>query len=303
MAGTLYLQTDIGSDIDDTWALAMILKSPELKLKMVLTDTDDTVYRAALACRMLQIAGREDVEVAAGIVQWPPHVFDLRQRDCVAHYDPDTYPRFNRDGVNRFIEAIRAEPEPVALVAIGPVPTLAAALRKAPDIASKIDFYGMFGSVYRGYDNAPEISAEYNVLADVAAARTVFAAKWHSVTITPLDTCGLARLDRTRYGRLLKSEEPLLREVIKMYREWNFRVYGTETEPEESTILYDTVAVHMAMSEEFYRTEEVKLIVDDKGFTRIDPSGAPIRAAVEWTDLEGYCDDLTGRLLRPVVPR
>jgi inosine-uridine nucleoside N-ribohydrolase len=33
------LDTDIGGDIDDAWALALILKSPELDLKMLVTDT------------------------------------------------------------------------------------------------------------------------------------------------------------------------------------------------------------------------------------------------------------------------
>ena len=32
------LDTDIGSDIDDTWALAMMLKSPELDVKLIVTD-------------------------------------------------------------------------------------------------------------------------------------------------------------------------------------------------------------------------------------------------------------------------
>ena len=41
----LILDTDIGSDIDDTWALAMILKSPEIDLKMVTTNEYDTVYK------------------------------------------------------------------------------------------------------------------------------------------------------------------------------------------------------------------------------------------------------------------
>ena len=42
------LDTDIGDDIDDTWALAMLLKSPELDLKLVVSDTADTVHRAKI---------------------------------------------------------------------------------------------------------------------------------------------------------------------------------------------------------------------------------------------------------------
>ena len=41
------LQTDIGGDIDDFWALVMLLKQPWLDLRFILTDTDNTVYRAA----------------------------------------------------------------------------------------------------------------------------------------------------------------------------------------------------------------------------------------------------------------
>src|SRR3974377_591872 len=43
------LDTDIGDDIDDTWALALLLKSPELDLKLVVTDFGNTVYRAKIA--------------------------------------------------------------------------------------------------------------------------------------------------------------------------------------------------------------------------------------------------------------
>ncbi len=38
------LDTDIGGDIDDTWALAMLLKSPEVDLKLVVTDYGNTTY-------------------------------------------------------------------------------------------------------------------------------------------------------------------------------------------------------------------------------------------------------------------
>jgi inosine-uridine nucleoside N-ribohydrolase len=42
------LDTDIGTDIDDTWALAMLLRSPELDVRLVVSDTDNTDYRAAV---------------------------------------------------------------------------------------------------------------------------------------------------------------------------------------------------------------------------------------------------------------
>jgi len=38
--------TDIGSDIDDTWALAMLLRSPELHPILITTESRNTTYRA-----------------------------------------------------------------------------------------------------------------------------------------------------------------------------------------------------------------------------------------------------------------
>ena len=60
------LDTDIGSDIDDTWALAFALRCPELDLRLVVTDRGHPQYRAKLACRILEAAGRTDIPVALG---------------------------------------------------------------------------------------------------------------------------------------------------------------------------------------------------------------------------------------------
>jgi len=89
--------------------------------------------------------------------------------------------------VQTLIDTIMASPEPVTLIAIGPVPNIAAALEQEPRIAGNARFVGMHGSVRLGYDGAPEISAEWNVAADAAACRAAFAAPWE-VTITPLDS-------------------------------------------------------------------------------------------------------------------
>ena len=63
------LDTDIGIDIDDTWALAFLLVSPELDLKLVVTDSHDTAGKARLAAKFLQCVGRSDVPVGIGIKQ------------------------------------------------------------------------------------------------------------------------------------------------------------------------------------------------------------------------------------------
>jgi len=288
------LDTDIGSDIDDTWALALLLKSPELDLKLVVTDTGNTTYRAQVAAKLLEVAGRTDVPVAIGI-----HQSDKcgPQAPWVKEYNLATYPGTVRtDGVQALIDTIMTSPEPVTLIAIGPLPNIAAALRQEPRIADNARFVGMHGSVRLGYNGAPEISAEWNVVADTAACRAAFAAPW-DVTITPVDTCGLVRLTGEAYARVRDCADPLVQAMIENYRVWASRMEGTQRDAESaSSTLFDTVAVYLAFAEEWCVMEDLGLRVTDDGHTLLDQSAKPIRCATAWRDLPAFEEFLVSRL-------
>lgn len=62
----LHVDTDIGGDIDDLCALAMVLGWPGAELSAVTTNSDDQGKRAGYARFVLDLAGRERVPVAAG---------------------------------------------------------------------------------------------------------------------------------------------------------------------------------------------------------------------------------------------
>src|SRR5437763_1117808 len=81
--------TDIGDDIDDTWALAMILKSPELDLKLVTTTCGKAEYRGKLVARLLEIAKRTDVPIGLGA---GGKAGDGAQQPWVKEYQLDKYP-------------------------------------------------------------------------------------------------------------------------------------------------------------------------------------------------------------------
>lgn len=287
------LDTDIGDDIDDTWALAMMLKSPELDVKLVSTDFGNTVYRAKLVAKLLEVAGRTDVPVGVGI----------RQNDGVGgqgpwveDYDLGKYPgTVHEDGVQAIVDTIMGSPEPVTLICIGPVPNIKAALEREPRIAERSRFVGMHGSVRKGYDGSAEVAPEYNVKADVPACRAAFTAPW-DITITPVDTCGLVKLKGEKYRAVCDCPDPLIRTVIENYRIW----LGGKPDT-ESSILFDTVAVHLAYSTEFLVMEDVGLRVTDDGFTVEDTDrlgGAKrMHVAIDWKDLAAYEDYLVERLV------
>lgn len=289
------LDTDIGDDIDDTWALAFLLKCPELDLKMVVTDLGDTVYRARIAAKLLEVAKRTDVAVGVGLRQGKG---GGRQGPWVADYDLAKYPgKVHEDGVAALIDAIMSSPRPITLICIGPMPNIRAALAKQPEIAKRARFVGMHGSIRRGYGGSPKPHAEYNVKRDPKACQAVFTAPW-PMTITPLDTCGIVRLRGEKYRKVAESDAPLAKAVIENYRIW-WRA-SNPNKPDDkldaSSVLFDTVAVYLAFASELLNMERLNIVVTDDGFTRERPEGKAMDCAMSWKDLGAFEDLLVARL-------
>ena len=294
------LDTDIGGDIDDTWALAMLLKSPELDVKLVVSDTGNTTYRAKIAAKMLETAGRTDVPVGVGV---GVHQNDKTgpQQEWVETYQLQDYDgKVHQDGVKAIIDTIMDSPEPVTLVCIGPVPNVAAALEREPEIAKNARFVGMHGCLRKspwGYDGKNGgVLAEYNVYADPKALRKVFEAPWQ-VTITPLDTCGFVTLRDKKYRAVRECGDPVVKALMENYRIWlKSRENGQQQFETRSTILFDTVAVYLAFSEELLEMQKLGVRVTDDGHTVMDDKARPVNCAVEWKNLPMYEDLLVERL-------
>ena len=294
------LDTDIGTDIDDSWALAYLLRCPELDLKLVLTDTGDTRYRAKVAAKLLQLAGRSDVPVGIGR-QGTMGAAERNLDPWARGYDLGKYPGGVReDGIGALIDTVMNSPEPVTIIAIGAVPNLADALSREPRIAAKCRFVGMQGSFDLGYGGSGPAAAEANVRGDPAALRTVLAAPWRDILLTPLDTCGRVALTGNNYARIWGSmSDPLLRAVIESYCVFAPRVSWMECDffTTRSTTLFDCVAVYLATSEQLVEVETVQFRVTDDGFTVRDPHGARARVALRWKDQAAFEKLLTERLL------
>ncbi len=292
------LATDIGDDIDDTWALALLLRSPELDLRLVITDFGDTVYRARLAARLLEVARRGDVPIGVGIRQTKA---GGPQAAWVRDYQLGRYPgRVKDDGAGALIDAVTASPTPLTLIAIAPPPTLRAALAREPRIASRLRLVGMYGSLRQGYADGSKPEPEWNVRADTSAARTLLAAPWSSAIVTPLDTCARVRLDGERYARLRRSRDPLVLALLENYRLWCAKKDWCAADPQyvtaKSSTLFDTVAVYLAFARDLVTVERLGVRVGDDGMMTPDTRARPLDWATSWKDLDAFEDLLTARL-------
>ena len=170
-------------------------------------------------------------------------------------------------------------PQRVTIIAVGPLPNVAAALQREPRIAEKADFIGMHGSIYKGYGGKSKPDPEYNVVADVAACRRVFTAPWE-ITITPLDTCGLVVLKGDKYQKILQRNSAITGNLLQNYRLWQKngmrgqhkdmaeaeldRLVNKQLNSRSST-LFDTVAIYLAISHDLVKMKRVPVEITDKG--------------------------------------
>jgi inosine-uridine nucleoside N-ribohydrolase len=292
------LDTDIGFDIDDVWALAMMLNSPELDIKLITTDTGNTLYRAKIVAKLLEIAGRTDIPIGIGI---PLMHHQENHRDWISDYDLNDFPgTVIEDGVGAIVDTIMKSTDLVSLVCIGPLPNIAAALQREPQITEKSRFVGMLGSIRSGYGGAPEPVPEFNVYQAVESCRKVFSAHW-PMTITPLDTCGYITLSGDNYFTILQSQDPLIQAVVTLYRIWKRNIDWPRNrglDPDvRSSVLFDCVAVYLAFAEDLLQIEELGIRITDDGYTVIDDSAKRVRCATAWKDQVAFERFLTQRLL------
>lgn len=302
--------TDICDDIDDTWALALLLQSPQFDVKLITTAVGNTESKAKTIAKFLQTVGRADIPIGIGVQQ---HKGGHRQDAWAKDYKLSSYPgKIHADGVQAIVDTVIKSPGPIKIIAVGPLPNIAAALDRNPDIAKKAEFVGMHGSIYKGYGGSAEPSPEYNVKAFVKEAQKVFAAPW-DMTITPLDTCGIVHLTGEKYQKVLNKNSPLTKALIENYRAWykqpivneNKNLSDEEVEKRvsekvnsSSTTLFDTVGIYLGMSTRLVKMEKLKIKVTDDGYTRIDETGKLINCATEWKDMSAFEDLLVRRLVK-----
>ena len=319
----MILDTDIGDDIDDAFALALILRSPELRLLGVTTTFGDTELRAQLLDRYLEAVDRTDIPVAAGPATETRNVFTqaaYAKPSTVQHVDAcfmhllseaqapvpkgeqdryDACEKDRHDAVGFLLSQIRAHPGEITLIAIGPLFNIQAAIVRDPVTFRKLKrVVIMGGSVYRGYDGKDSDkhtppSPEWNIRCDPAGARALLGSGV-PLFVMPLDSTQI-HLALPTLGKVLAHGSPLTDQLTLLYHQW------IGTAEWRSPTLYDPVAVTYAIRPELCPAAPMRLEVDDKGFTR-PVEGAPNAQVCLQSDEKGFLDFLMSRIVGEGAP-
>ncbi|MFW9950621.1 MAG: nucleoside hydrolase [Candidatus Thorarchaeota archaeon] len=293
------LDTDIGLDIDDTWALGLLLKCPELDVKLITTTTGNTLIKTKIVAKFLENAGFYDIPIGIGR---PNSSYKGPQAPWVKTYDLSQYPGNIYENCKEVLcSTIIESSDPITIIGTGPLGNIAEALEFNQKIAQNGRFVGVCGSIHIGYEGKPEQVAEYNIMGNIKACKEVFQAEWEK-TITPLDTCGNIVLSGKSFEQFMNTNNPIVNSIKENYEIWADspsirRLMPSNTKENRSSILFDTVAIYLAFSEELLNIQSLKIEVTDNGLTKISDNGNKIRCATSWKDVQAFKDLIVNRLI------
>jgi inosine-uridine nucleoside N-ribohydrolase len=260
--------TDIGTDIDDAYALAALIHRPELEVLGVTTVSSDAVQRARLAAKLLAIAGGRwsKVPVYAGIstpIQY------MKQVEWAQGFESSSL--HTSGGVEFMRREINARPGEVTLIAVGELTNIAAVLESEPGIGRKIRAIALMGgSVYRGYAPGSKPEPEWNIRSNATAARVVFTAGV-PLLVAPLDSTADLKLTPEMRVAIFTHGTPLNDALGSLDQIWRYTNHWKGDLP----TLFDVLAVELVNPREPYALESLHIELTAEGLTRPVPGAKP----------------------------
>lgn len=250
----IILDTDIGTDVDDALALAVLLGSKEVDLIGITTVYGDVRLRSQIAMNLCSMADRQvptfmgNDKTISGREVWMSGSEGKNVESLDSFIPQDT------SAVDFLIEAVTDQPQSIDVIAIGPLTNIARAIKGSSDFQDKVKRVWIMGGDFT------QSKVEHNFKCDIDAARIVLES---SVPITILDLpssqktiIGIQEIEQIRnapvFGTLLYSE--IMSWIEPRNQDW--------------TIPHDPIAALSLLAPEFFETSAAgKVRVDSDGLS------------------------------------
>jgi purine nucleosidase len=294
------LDTDIGTDVDDALALVFAVRHPDLDLRAVTTVSGDTVRRARIEKKLLLMAGRDDIEVAAGErgeQSQPFRSAEAGHEDAMLGEVTAELPLSDRDAVTLLLDECETHSYEVATV--GMQSNIAAALVRDPGFGATVPRLTVMGGVFApcnvlGTTLPPTMDHNLNVdpPASLRALNAEIARLWVPCDVTFNTWLTASQVDQLRKG------DAVCRELARQLDFWTPHLHrngGGIVPPEYVALLHDPLAVACMVDagRRFVTTQSARVTVAmHQGHVRtfIDPAAGHEAEIVTSVDAPGFAD-------------
>lgn len=271
MPRKIIIDTDPG--VDDTMAIFFALCSPELDVVGLTTIFGNVHTELATknALRLLEIAGRGDIPVAAGAAdaltgpfEGPvPTVHGADGQGDVFLPDP-AGSAIELSAAQFIIEQLRANPGEITLAPVGPLTNIALALRLEPRIADWVDEVVLMGGNALVPGNASP-AGEANIRNDPEAADLVFGADW-PVTMVGLDVTLRVHMTPEQIAEYATHGNPMSEHISRILP--HYRNYFEANYDAEGIFVHDSSAIAYLLDPSLFSVRRWPLRVGTQGLGR-----------------------------------
>lgn len=276
---------DYSPTISDVAALLYLTQHPEVELLGVtLAGTGESHCDTGVSntTALLAIGGMGPLPVACGPEQpvgpgheWPP-AWRVASDQLVGLSLPATDTPRSEDAVDLLARLAAEAPEPITIVALGPLTNLALALKRHPQFADDVSMIYTMGGAFDVDGNAPGGHAEWNYYIDPTSVDVVLRSGI-AITMVPLDATDRVPMTEAWFRSLSEHHTTAAAgAVLELH---------TEARPFElGFFFWDELAAAVAIDESLVTLMERSVSIDTGGEsscrTRDDPNGADVRVAV-----------------------
>ena len=269
------LDTDIGDDIDDSFALLLLLESHKFNCLGVTTVFRNSLKRAKMAKQLIRSLGY-DIKVYRGIddplKQNIDHLIskEIKEKE---KYDEDgkyIFPQYDKsmengkvedeNAVDFIIRMIHLYPHEVTLIPIGPLTNIASAIKKDPTIVPLIKEIRLMGA------GLNLNFVEWNIFCDPDAAKIVFSSNINKIVAVTINVTSLTSLTEEEVNSLKNNNSKAIKLVYEAMMKW-FKHYEFS-----SPVMHDPLTVASLIDESIINTQLCHLDVDlsKDGYTFIN---------------------------------
>lgn len=259
------LDTDIGDDIDDSFALLLMLESHKFDVLGVTTVFRNAQKRGMMAKQLIDELGY-DVKVYPGIdMPLKVKVEDLIQPEIKVKEKVDEFGKYlipqwdesmrnhpveATSAVDFIIEQIHKYPHEVTLIPIGPMTNIASAIIKDPSIVPLIKEVRFMGA---GLDLN---FVEWNIFCDPDAAKIVINSPIEKISAVTFNVTIQTGLSKERVEILKNSKSRPLQMVYKAMMKW-FEHYNFD-----APVMHDPLTVASLLDDTIVGFEKLPLDID-----------------------------------------
>jgi purine nucleosidase len=261
----IIIDSDIGDDITDVFALVFALKCKELDIKAIISNNGYEKERAQIIHKLVAASGKK-IPIFQGVKGGTGRLSN--QKEFIQGYKYQTQKLY--ENVAFFKDLMKKNPN-ITYVSLGTLTNVNFLLQKVPSIKT-FKFLLMAGAVEKDYWGRKKRISEWNIRCDIPSAQKAFATGLN-MTMVGLDSTWDLVIPPREIQQLKSSRDALIKQAMQLYKIWR-RSHN------RGPIEFDSFTIALLLDPSLGKYKVCQLSVNEKGWTIVDKEGQKVKVVL-----------------------